>query len=222
MMSRLAVLGLVAVAAPAQAQQATAVDSLVARITHAWGSPPAGGWRTEWSVIRGDSTLLDASTAEISGSERSGIYTITMRSARFAAPTLVARLRVGFERTAVVARHGIARGRMLDTTDVVTRRALVWGAPIDSAPSLLASALGRSSRRVIREGEPIRDTDTEAPPVIVAGDSVTAEVVRDGVRLVVPGFALQNASLGARLSIRLARGRRFAGVATGRNTVRID
>jgi flagella basal body P-ring formation protein FlgA len=75
---------------------------------------------------------------------------------------------------------------------------------------------------VIREGEPIRDTDTEAPPVIVAGDSVSAEVVRDGVRLVVPGFALQNASLGARLSIRLDRGRRFAGVATGRNTVRID
>jgi flagella basal body P-ring formation protein FlgA len=46
--------------------------------------------------------------------------------------------------------------------------------------------------------------------------------VRDGVRLVVPGFALQNASLGGRVAIRLARGRRLAGVATGRNTVRID
>ncbi len=205
MMSRLAVLGMMAVSAPAHAQQAAAVDSLVARITHAWGSPPAGGWRTEWSVIRGDSTLLDASTAEITGSERSGIYTITMRPARFAAPTLVGRLRVGYEREVMVA-----------------SRALVWGAPIDSAPPLITSALGRESRRMIREGESIRESDTESPPVVIAGDSVTAEVVRDGVRLVVPGFALQNASLGARVSIRLARGRRFAGTATGRNTVRID
>lgn len=222
MMTRLAVFGMLAVTAPAQAQQLTAIDSLVARITHAWGRPPAGGWRAEWSVVRGDSTLLDASAAEISGSERSGIYTITMRSARFAAPTLVGRLRVGYERAAVVATHAIARGRTLGEADVSVRRALVWGAPIDSAPPLISSALGRSSRRVIREGEPIRDTDTEATPVIVAGDSVSAEVVRDGVRLVVPGFALQNASLGGRLSIRLARGRRFAGTATGRNTVRID
>jgi flagella basal body P-ring formation protein FlgA len=222
MMCRLAVFGIVAASVPAHAQQATAIDSLVARITHAWGKTPAGGWRTEWSVVRGDSTLLDAATAEISGSERSGIYTITMRSARFAAPTLVGRLRVGYERAEVVAMRSIARGRTLDSTDVTTRRALVWGAPIDSAPPLVSSTLGRSSRRVIHEGETIRSTDTQAPPVIAAGDSITAEMVRDGVRLVVPGFALQNASLGERLSIRLARGRRFAGVATGRHTVRID
>ncbi len=221
-MMRLAVFGVIAVSAPAEAQQLTTVDSLVSRITHAWGRAPAGGWRTEWSVVRGDSTLLDASTAEISGSERSGVYTITMRSARFAAPTLVGRLRVGYERADVVASQAISRGRTIDAADVTIRRALVWGAPIDSAPPLVSATLGRSSRRVIRAGEPIRDVDTEAAPVIIAGDSVTAEVIRDGVRLVVPGFALQNASLGGRLSIRLARGRRFAGIVTGRNTVRID
>jgi len=223
MMSRLAMFGLFAMSSPAQAQQQqTAVDSLVACITHAWGKAPAAGWRAEWSVIRGDSTLLDAAHAEISGSERSGIYTITMRSVRFGAPTLVGRLRVGYEREDVVASHTLSRGRQLDANDVAVRRALVWGAPIDSAPPLVATTLGRSARRVIREGEPIRSGDTEAAPVVMAGDSVTAEVVRDGVRLVVPGFALQNASLGGRVAIRLARGRRLAGVATGRNTVRID
>ena len=221
-MIRLALLALVALAAPVHAQRTATIDSLVARITPTWGTAPVGGWRAEWSVVRGDSTQLDAHRAEISGSDRSGTYTITMRSARFAAPTLVGRLRVGRERADVVASHAIARGRTIDATDVTTRYALVWGAPIDGAPPMVASALGRASRRVIREGEPIRDVDIEAPPVIVAGDSVTAEVIRDGVRLVVPGFALQNASLGGRLSIRLARGRRFAGIATGRHTVRID
>lgn len=223
MMSRLAMVGMLAMSSPTQvrAQQAV-VDSLVARITHTWGRAPGTGWRAEWSVIRGDSTLLDPAHAEISGSERSGIYTVTMRSVRFGAPTLVGRLRVGYEREDVVASHTLSRGRQLEAGDVTVRRALVWGAPIDSAPPLVATSLGRAARRVIREGETIRDADTEAPPVVMAGDSVSAEVVRDGIRLVIPGFALQNASLGARVAIRLARGRRFAGVATGRNTVRID
>ncbi len=221
-MHRLAVLGVLAVSSPAHAQTATAVDSLVACITHAWGRAPLGGWRTEWSVVRGDSTLLDASTAEISGSERSGIYTVTMRPARFAAPSLVGRLRVGYEREEVVAARAIARGTSLEGADVTVRRALVWGAPIDSAPPLVPSLIGRESRRVIRAGEAIRERDTEGAPVVFAGDSVTAEVIRDGVRLALAGTALQSAPLGARVSIRLARGRRFAGIATGRNTVRLD
>jgi len=221
-MIRLAVFALVALAAPVQAQRNATIDSLVARITHSWGNAPVGGWRAEWSVVRGDSTQLDAGRAEFSGSDRSGMYTITMRRERFGAPTLIGRLRVGHERTDVVASHAIARGQTLAASDLTVQRALVWGAPTDSVAPLLSATLGRTSRRVIRVGETIRDVDTESPPVIIAGDSVTAEVVRDGVRLVVTGFALQNASLGERLSIRLARGRRFAGIATGRNTVRID
>ena len=45
---------------------------------------------------------------------------------------------------------------------------------------------------------------------------------REAPRLVLVGTALHNASLGGRVAIRLDRGRRFAGVATGRNTVRLD
>ena len=228
MRHRLAIVGLLALSSPAQASQPqSAVDSLVARVTQAWGAAPTTGWRAEWSVIRGDSTLLRADRAELSVSERSGIYTVTMRGARFGAPTLVGRLRVGHEREELVALHTMARGHPLVDGDVAVRRAVVWGAPIhspaiDSAPPLVSSTHGRASRRVLHEGETIRAGDTEAPPVVVAGDSVTAEIVRNGVRLVVPGFALQNASIGSRVAIRLARGRRFAAIATGRNTVRID
>jgi flagella basal body P-ring formation protein FlgA len=98
----------------------------------------------------------------------------------------------------------------------------VWGAP-DTTPSLsIAALIGATTRRVLRSGETVRSIDITAAPVVFAGDTVHAEFIRDGVRLALVGTALQNASLGGRVAIRLDRGRRFAGIAIGRNTVRLD
>jgi flagella basal body P-ring formation protein FlgA len=221
-MRRLALLTLLAIAAPVQGQSRATLDSLVARITRDWGTPPRGGWCMEWSIVRGDSTALRVATAEISGSTRGGLYTITMRPARFAAPILVGRLRVGHEKEEAVAARQIARGALVGENDVLLRHTLVWGAPDLETPATLAGIIGTETRRVLRDGEAIRAVDVVSAPVVFAGDSVTAEVVRDGVRLALVGTALHNASLGARVAIRLDRGRRFAGIATGRNTVRLD
>ncbi len=218
----LALLAAVVVATPVSGQSPSARDSIVSRITRTWGTPPRGGWCTEWSVVRGDSTALRASTAEVSGSDRSGIYTITMRPARFAAPVLVARLRVGHERDEPVTAHSVARGAILTEQDVLVRHTLVWGAPDVDSTTDMASIIGSETRRVLRDGEPIRNIDLAGAPVVFAGDTVQAELIRGGVRLALVGTALHNASLGARVAIRLDRGRRFAGIATGRNTVRLD
>ncbi|MBC7842566.1 MAG: flagellar basal body P-ring formation protein FlgA [Gemmatimonadaceae bacterium] len=221
-MFRIALSVLLATTPPAPVQTHAVVDSLVTRITRAWGTPPRGGWCAEWNVVRGDSSALQAATAEISGSERVGIYTITVRRERFAAPVLVGRLRVGRERDEAVAAHQIARGAILGETDVLLQHSLVWGAPDSDVPLSLTDIIGTEARRVLRSGEPIRAIDVVSAPVVFAGDSVTAEIVRGGVRLALVGRALHNASLGGRVAIRLDRGRRFAGVATGRNTVRLD
>jgi flagella basal body P-ring formation protein FlgA len=207
---------------PLVAQPRAAVDSLVARITHTWGAAPRSGWCAEWQRVRGDSTALRAATAEFSGSDRSGIYTITMRPKRFAAPVLIGRLRIGYERTEPVAVAVIARGAVLREQDVLLRHTLVWGIP-DTTPAVpLSDIVGAVTRRVLRDGEPIHRIDIVGAPVVFAGDTVQAELIRDGVRLALVGTALHNASLGARIAIRLDRGRRFAGIATGRNTVRLD
>ncbi len=223
-MRTLSLVALLAFATPVHAQVVarTAVDSLVARITRAWGAAPRGGWCAEWSVVRGDSTALRAATAEISGSDRSGIYTITMRREKFAAPILIGRLHVGRERDEPVAARQIARGALLGENDVLVRHTLVWGAPDAEIIPPLESIIGMAARRVLRDGEPIRAIDIVSAPIVFAGDSVTAEIIRGGVRLALVGTALQNASLGGRVSIRFDRGRRFAGIATGRNTVRLD
>ena len=217
-----AVIALLAVASPLSAQSRATVDSLVSRVTHAWGNAPRGGWCVEWSVVRGDSTALHAATAEISGSDRSGIYTITMRRERFAAPVLVGRLRIGHENDEPVAARQIARDAVIDATDVLIQHTLVWGAPDTESPARLSGIVGSQARRVLRDGETIRAIDIASATVVFAGDTVTAELIRDGVRLALVGTALHNASLGARVAIRLDRGRRFAGIATGRNTVRLD
>jgi flagella basal body P-ring formation protein FlgA len=222
MMRRVVFLLLLVMAVPGHAQSRAVVDSLVARITHTWGTPPRSGWCREWSVVRGDSTVLSAGTAEISGSDRAGIFTITIRNVRFAAPVLVGRLRIGREKEEPVAAHQIARGAIVGESDVLLQHTLTWGAPAADAPVALASIIGAEARRVLRDGEPIRAIDVVSAPVVHAGDSVTAEIIRDGVRVALTGTALHNASLGARVAIRLDRGRRFAGIATGRNTVRLD
>jgi flagella basal body P-ring formation protein FlgA len=203
-------------------RQRTAVDSLVAQITRDWGSPPRGGWCLEWTVVRGDTSALRATGAEITGSDRLGTYTITIRPNAFAAPTMVGRLRIGHERAETVTAHQIARGALFTENDLLIKHQLVWGAPDGSAPLDINALVGTEARRTLRDGETLRLNDVAAIPVVHAGDQVTAEVVRDGVRLALAGTALQNASLGGRVAIRLDRGRRFAGIATGRNTVRLD
>ncbi len=209
-------------APPLAAQRNAAVDSIVARITRTWGPAPRGGWCAEWSMVRGESSALRADAAEISGSDRAGIYTITVRAARFAAPVLIGRLRLGYERQEPVAARQIARGTLLADADVLVRHMLVWGAPDSVASPTAEHLIGSEARRVLRDGEPIHANDVTPAPLVFAGDSVTAELVRDGVRVALVGTALHNASLGARVAIRLHGGRRFAGVAIGRNTVRLD
>lgn len=209
-------------AAIAASQPRAAIDSLVMRITAGWPVPPCATRCVEWTVVRGDSTALRAASAEVSGSDRNGIYTITMRPSRFAAPVLVGRLHIGHERAAVVASRTILRGQQLSTDDVALRRTIEWGAADDEPATSLTAIVGTEARRLLRDGEPVRTTDVAWPPVIRAGEQVTAEVVRDGVRLALLGTALQSAPLGGRVAIRLDRGRRLAGVATGRNIVRLD
>ncbi len=207
---------------PGVAQPRTRVDSLVSRITRHWGTPPRGGWCAEWLVVRGDSTALHVSTAEITGSDRAGVYTVIVRPSPFAAPTLVGRLRIGHERAETVTAHAVRRGDVLTDADLLVRHSLVWGAPTGESALNISTLLGTESRRALRDGEAIRLSDVAATPVVLAGDTVTAEIVRDGVRLALVGTALHNAPLGARVFIRLNRGRRFAGIATGHNTVRLD
>jgi flagella basal body P-ring formation protein FlgA len=198
--------------------------ALVARATRGWGAPPAGGWHGTVTLVRGDTAALDTLRAEVAGSDVTGWFTVVVRPARGTAPTLVARLRVGTAHAVPVVTRPLARGAVLAAADLGTDHAIEWGRPTRLADSVPATAtlLGARLRRVVRAGEPLRTTDLEPAPVLHAGDSVVAEMERDGVRLTLPAVALRSAPIGARVPLRAARGRRFDGVVVSATLVRLD
>jgi flagella basal body P-ring formation protein FlgA len=204
------------------AQPRATIDSLVERVTHDWGTPPADGWQVQWTIVRGDSAALRAASAQVAGSRRSGVYTVTMRRTPFAAPTLVARLAIGHTLSEIVAARAMSRNTTLNDGDLRQQDRVVWGAPSPDTTARGLTSTGGQTRRAVREGEVIRSADLVPTPVMRAGDLITAEFIHNGVRLALAGTALQNAALGGRVAVRLDRGRRFAATVIGPNTVRID
>jgi flagella basal body P-ring formation protein FlgA len=196
-------------------------DSLVRRITASWGDPPASGWCVDWLYSRGDTSTFDPSRAEIAGSERSGVYTVTFRPAAFAPPTLMLRVRIGAERARLVTARAIARGDALADDDVLFEHSIVWGMPtIETAH--LQQVIGTVTRRTLRAGEAIRPTDVVARPVVAPGDTVRADITRDGVTLSLQAIALRAAPVGARIPVRVSRGRQFIGTVMARSYVKVD
>lgn len=124
-------------------------------------------------------------------------------------------------RAVVVAARPLARGATLAEGDVVRRdTALALRAPLLDDP---ARAVGAVLRRVVQPGEPLRPTDLAPAVAVRGGDTVTAELVRDGVRLTLRATALRHAALGAPVALRtLADGRRLQGTVVSRALVRLD
>ncbi|MCU0626661.1 MAG: flagellar basal body P-ring formation chaperone FlgA [Gemmatimonadaceae bacterium] len=210
--------------APAIAQ------ALVARVTRMWGAPPAAGWHHEWQFVRGDTAALDTLRTELAGSEASGQWTLLVRPVRYGAPVLVARLRVGRVTRVPVATRPLARGVVLAGGDVTIGETITWGRPAGPSPAAdslqdfaeAPSFTGVELRRVVQVGEAIRARDLAPAPLIQSGDTVTAEVVRDGVTLTLRATALRSAPVGARIPLRASHGRRLDGIVVSRSLVRLD
>ncbi len=101
---------------------------------------------------------------------------------------------------------------LLDTT-------IVW--PWNSMPDTTRAVAGWIVRRPVAVGEVLRTPSIMAPPVVSAGAAVTA-IWQDGsLRLVLTGVAMNTASLGAPVGVRIDRTRRLDGVAVAPNTVRL-
>lgn len=101
---------------------------------------------------------------------------------------------------------------LLDTT-------IVW--PWNSMPDTTRAVAGWIVRRPVAAGEVLRAPGIMAPPLVSAGSAVTA-IWQDGsLKLVLTGVAMNSASLGASVGVRIDRTRRLDGVAIAPNTVRL-
>ena len=109
-----------------------------------------------------------------------------------------------------VAARDLPRGVTLAPEDIR------WSAapPTDRAGGAEAE-VGWTTRRVIREGEPLR-TPAVAPPDVVAAGQPVQVVWSDGVvRVRVRGTAVGSAALGERVLVKINPRRRLEGIAAG-------
>ena len=85
-----------------------------------------------------------------------------------------------------------------------------------------AARTGWVTRRLIREGEPLREPAVSPPLLVTSGEVVQVVWSEGPLELRVKGRAMNSAAAGARVSVRVDMTRRFEGVAVGDGLVRLD
>jgi flagellar basal body P-ring formation protein FlgA len=120
--------------------------------------------------------------------------------------------RAAAQTTTPVAARTLARGATLTQVDIDT------GFAPDSEVSAL---IGWVTRRIIRQGEPLKVPAVEPPVLVRTGTMATVRAVVDGVSAERTGIALSDAALGTRVRVRLDAGRTITGTVTGPALVRL-
>ena len=106
-----------------------------------------------------------------------------------------------------VAAREIARGIELTSADI-------------SADTMAASRIGWVTRRVIHEGEPLKEPAVAPAQLVHAGLAVTVRAESGGV--VVTGTALSSGSLGDRIRVRLDSQHTITGIVASSAMVKIQ
>jgi len=118
---------------------------------------------------------------------------------------------------AQVAARQIARGAAITAADIRHEAGRPTGVADDAAV-----APGWVARRVIAEGEPLREPAVGRPPLIRAGEEVDAVWSEGGITLLVRGTAIGAAGAGERVLVRIDGRRRLQGTAIAPGRVRIN
>jgi flagella basal body P-ring formation protein FlgA len=126
-----------------------------------------------------------------------------------------------------VAARPLARGAVLAESDIAWMDTILPRRPRSSVGLGLALvhdagvAPGWVTRRVVAAGEPLRRPAVEPPPAVRAGQEVEVALEQDGLRLVMYGRALAEASLGERVAVRIDAARRLTGTAVAPGVVQL-
>lgn len=145
------------------------------------------------------------------------------RAAGFALLLLVAPSLATAQQTAVpkaegtvpVAARDLPRGAVLQREDIAL-------APAAAGGGAVADPEGWVTRRVIAEGETLREPAITRPNLVASGEVVQLVWRQGSVELRLIGRAMGSAARGERVHVRVDSKRRFAGVVEGPALVRIE
>jgi flagellar basal body P-ring formation protein FlgA len=137
---------------------------------------------------------------------------VVCAAALLAAPALAAPALAQQPRAAAfVAARALPRGWVLTADDMTTAGAEARQAPV-----------GWTTKRMIAAGEPLRAPAIAPPDAIRAGQPVDVLWSDGAIRLRLKGTAMNAATLGARVTVRIDARRRLEGVATAPGTVQLN
>lgn len=132
-----------------------------------------------------------------------------------------------------IAARDLPRGHVLERADIaiagaahghstLREDAAVAPAQVHADSSGVLPAPGWITRRVIREGEPLRAPAVVPPPLVARGDTVRVRWRMSGVEISRPGIAMGEAALGESIQVRVGALHRVQAVATGPSTVLVQ
>lgn len=221
------VLALVLGSGPAAAQAPSAVpDSLLAeapdstlaraardRIAVRWGVDPAlvavqldpapAGWAC------GPAALA------LEGTGSGGRWTLRAEPGA-GCSALALKVRAGVWRNVMVAARDLPRDHTVRVDDMESAAEIRWGEPDERAA---ASPEGWSTRRLVREGEPLVEPAVQPPLVVRPGQSLELVWRRGAVSVRAAGKAAGSAALGGSVLVRTDSGRRIQGKVVGPGVV---
>ena len=119
-----------------------------------------------------------------------------------------------------VAARALPRGAVLEQKDIAYRAG--GSLPGAAAGTRAEVAAGWVTKRVIAEGEPLREPAVAPPALIKSGDVVQLVWTDGKIELRLTGRAMNAATAGGRVTVRVDTERRFEGVAIAPGQVRMD
>jgi len=172
---------------------------------------PAGTVVVARAAAPGLNTVLDAGRVQIAArgagldwANAQGLHRIVVASVAGSQAPVVA---AGAERAATRPgreRQALAYGRNINAGEIIQAQDLVWSdqaiAPT-GAPGDPDQVIGQQARRPLRVGAPVMGGDFAAPVVVHRDDIVSVAYESAGIRLVLQGKAMKDASTGESLPV---------------------
>ncbi len=188
---------------------------LEARILHEvaerW-SRPSADIVIEWGALPDRLGLTDTTSFALRGGADNGWFVVVFPTTGRSAASV--RLRAGTVAPSPVAARPLPRGHVLLPEDIAFDAETLWGPPFDNRT--IWPEAGWTTTHALERGRSLRPPATRPPAVIAVGDVVELRWRHREMVIAVQGIALNTASIGDLVRVRLNNGRgSVRGVAAG-------
>jgi flagella basal body P-ring formation protein FlgA len=186
--------------AAAAADEGTAsglTGDVAERIAETWGVP-ASSVALQWGHVPDGLPVTDEVPFRLVGRGKGGWFAVVLEPPR--EDPVALRVRAGVRDTVWVATRPMSVGSRLQPSDLRADVRLTWGPPRGPAEP---PAAGWEVRRPLAKGDEVSWPSVVPPSVVAAGEEIQLEWSRGDVRVIVTGVALNSATQGGVVRVRV-------------------